>query len=330
MLAGASVESIRIAEEALAMAEALGLDELSAHALDNIGTAKANSGDASGLQDLERAIEIALAAGSSEVARAANNLAVSVWSLGDLRRGLSLMDDAVAHGERLGMTSLVRFSQNVKHWFLFRVGEWDTALPYTEQFLAEVEAGKPHYHEGGMLLRRAGVRLARDDLDGALDDIRKTVLLARQAGDPQQRVPWLCGCARLFVEAGELETARQLVPEALEAGSSFESWALAELGLVARELECADELLELVAQTKWTAAARALARDDFVQGADLLGEIGDEELEAVARIRAAEQLVAAGRRAEADEQLRLSLAFWHRAGAPRYIRQAEALLAAAS
>ncbi len=80
MLAGVEDEAIRIGEQVLAMAEELGLEELRAHALVNIGTARANMGDATGLQDLERAVEIAAAAGSAEVARAYNNLAVSAWS----------------------------------------------------------------------------------------------------------------------------------------------------------------------------------------------------------------------------------------------------------
>ncbi len=123
MLAGADDEAIRIGQEALGMAEGFGLVELQAHALINIGTAKVNLGDASGLEDLERAIEIALAAGSSEVARATNNLAVSVRFLkGDLRRCLALLDEAVAHAERLGMANLLRFSQNVRLWVLFLVG----------------------------------------------------------------------------------------------------------------------------------------------------------------------------------------------------------------
>ena len=62
----------------------------------------------------------------------------------------------------------------------------------------------------------------------------------------------------------------------------------------------------------------------------MLDEIGDAELEALARLRAAEQLIAEGRRAEADEQLQRSLAFWRSVGATRYIREGEALLAAAS
>jgi hypothetical protein len=52
--------------------------------------------------------------------------------------------------------------------------------------------------------------------------------------------------------------------------------------------------------------------------------------EAQARLRAAEQLVATGRRAEADVQLQKSRAFWLSVGATRYIRQCEALLAASA
>jgi tetratricopeptide (TPR) repeat protein len=297
-----------------------------------MGTAKLNGGDSSGLGDLERAMEIAAAAGSSEVARAANNLAVSFWTLGDLRHAIVLLDDAIAHAERVGWSNLVRFSRNVKHFLMLRAGGW-TVLPHIEEFLAQVEAGEPHYHEGGMRLNRALVRLARDDVDGALDDVRKAIRLARRAGDPQQRVPWLCIATRLLVEAGELGEARQLVPEALQAVGAVASWAFVELALAAQKVGFTEDVAELVRngpQTKWAEATQALVQDDFVLGADLLGEIGDEELEALARIRAAEQFAAAGRRAEADEQLRLSLSFWQRAGAPRYIRKAEALLAAAS
>jgi class 3 adenylate cyclase/tetratricopeptide (TPR) repeat protein len=161
MLGGDEKEAIRIGYEALAMSEELGLPELQAHALNNIGTARANMGDPAGFEDLERAVEIAVAAGSSEVARAANNLAVSVLPLGDVRRASRLMDDAISHAERLGMAHLLRFSRNVKLWLQFQEGHWDAALPPTEEFLAACDAGAPHYHEGGMRIRRASVRLAR-------------------------------------------------------------------------------------------------------------------------------------------------------------------------
>jgi class 3 adenylate cyclase/tetratricopeptide (TPR) repeat protein len=331
MLAGADQEAIRIGGEALAMAKELELPELEAHALTNVGTAKANLGDASGLDDIEHAIEIASAAGSPEIARASNNLAVAVRMLGDLRRGHELMDQAIAHAERVGHVNLLRFSRNVQVWFLFREGFWDEALSPTEEFLAACEAGEPHYHEGGMRLRRAAVRLARDNVEGALDDVRKTLPQARSGGDPQARVPWLAGCARLLVHAGEIDEARPLAREVLSREPL--PWAVGDLALVAEELGCAEQLaeqLERGPQTKWTDASRALLRGDFVGAADLLDEIGDAELEALARLRAAEKLVAEGRRADADEQLERSLAFWRSVRATRYIREGEALLAAAS
>lgn len=45
--------------------------------------------------------------------------------------------------------------------------------------------------------------------------------------------------------------------------------------------------------------------------------------------RAAAVLVGEGRRAEADAELRRSLAFWRSVGADAYVRRGEALLAAA-
>jgi hypothetical protein len=244
------------------------------------------------------------------------------------------MEEAVAHSERLGLASLLRFSRNVRNWLLAREGHWDEALPPIEEFIAACEAGEPHYHEGGMRLRRAVIRLGRDDVQGALEDIRKIVPLARRAGDPQQRVPWLRGCACLLVEAGHAEEARQLAEEVLSPGRiALVDLALVDLALVADELGWVDQLataLERGTQTKWTQAASAIVQGDVVLGAELLHEIGDAELESTARMRAARRLVAEGRRAEADEQLQRSLEFYRSVGATRHIRQAKELRAEAS
>ena len=66
---------------------------------------------------------------------------------------------------------------------------------------------------------------------------------------------------------------------------------------------------------------------ELERAAEMFVQIGSMPDEARARLRAAEQLVASGRRAEADEQLQRSLAFWRSVGATRYIREGEALLA---
>ena len=328
-LAEESEEAIRVGREALAMAEALGLDEIRAHALDNIGIGKFNLGDLTSLEDLEESIEIALAARSPEAARAYNNLGAFVWQLGDFRRACTLIDEAVAVGDRFGNEAVAKYSRILQIQQLFGKGEWDEALRSADAFLAACEAGESHYLESGIRQERADVRLARDDLEGALDDLAKMLGPARNAGDPQALVPALVGAARLHVEVGRLEEAKELAREALAEAPA--SWGFNDLAWVAAELGCVTvlhERLERVPmQSKWVDATRALLSRDFATAAAVYDDMGVLDREALARLRAAEQLVADGRRAEADEQLRKSLAFWRSVGATRYLRQGEALLA---
>ena len=69
---------------------------------------------------------------------------------------------------------------------------------------------------------------------------------------------------------------------------------------------------------------------DFPEAATIYDTMGAARMAALARLRAAEVLVEAGRRAEADEQLQRALAFFRSVRATRYIRQGEALLAASA
>ena len=99
----------------------------------------------------------------------------------------------------------------------------------------------------------------------------------------------------------------------------------------ARLLDLGNELIDALAdhpQTPWTAAARAYAQGDFIAAAEILHQTGSKPEEAEARLRAAEQLVRMGHRAEADTQLQQALDFYRSVGATRYIRDCEALLTA--
>ena len=98
MLAERDEEAIEVAREALAMAEALGLDEIRAHALDNLGCARCNAGDLTGLRDLERSIAIASELNSPEAIRGHTNLATQYAILGDLRRAAEVVEQGIALG----------------------------------------------------------------------------------------------------------------------------------------------------------------------------------------------------------------------------------------
>jgi hypothetical protein len=72
--------------------------------------------------------------------------------------------------------------------------------------------------------------------------------------------------------------------------------------------------------------AAAILEGDFERGADISARDGFVVDEAM--LRAAEALVEAGRRAEADVQLQKALTFYRSVRAARFIREGEALLAA--
>jgi hypothetical protein len=82
--------------------------------------------------------------------------------------------------------------------------------------------------------------------------------------------------------------------------------------------------------TRWLDAARAYGSGAFEEAADIYVEIGSVPDEAYARLRAAEALIEAGRRVEADAQLQRALAFYRSVGATAYITEGESLFAASA
>jgi hypothetical protein len=68
----------------------------------------------------------------------------------------------------------------------------------------------------------------------------------------------------------------------------------------------------------------------FEEAADILADMGVIPEEAFVRLRAAEVLLDAGRRAEAAAQLQRALAFYRSVGATAYIRDGESLFAASA
>jgi len=334
MLAGAYEEAIRIGGEALAMAEQLGLDELRAHALNNIGTAKSFFGDPEGITDLERGLDIALAVRSPEAARVLNNLGAALATAGEISRARHYFGEAVRVGDELGAVSLARYSRAIYIAQLLTSGAYEEGLRQADAYIADRDTGVSDYAELQVRRNRARARFARGDVDGALDDVGRALEAARPAKDPQVLIPTLAIAARIYTELGRDEEARLLAAELLEHFRSSAEWRLFDFVWVAERLGCSGELAQLLeqapAQTRWKSAFLAVLARDYETAADLFDVIGALNFEADARLRAAEKLVAEGRRLEADEQLGKALDYYRSVSATRYISEAEALLAAAS
>ena len=324
-------EALALGREALRLAEELALDDIRVHSLTTIGLARWDLGDDDGRRDLERALESGVAARSPDAGRAAHNLGVGLFLRGDIARFRELQAEGLTYDERFGNPGLARFSRGGLTGTAYFVGDWVEAQRAADAFLAECEVA-PHYMEPQTRAFRALIRLARDDVDGAMADIERTIALLESQTDPQARSS-LAVAAVMFVELGD----PRALPTALEVLEirfigQPEPFSIAFLPMFDLPSQIRERLAEVLAEpeagTSWLDAARGAFEGRFAEAADLFGRMPLRPAEAHARVRAAEQLVAAGRRAEADEQLQRALAFWRSVGATRYIRQAEKLLAA--
>ncbi|HEU0247630.1 MAG TPA: adenylate/guanylate cyclase domain-containing protein [Gaiellaceae bacterium] len=338
MLAGRSDDAIRTGSEALAMAEELGLHGIRAHALNNIGTAKANTGDRSGLDDLRKSIDISLEHNLPEARRGLNNLASLVFSFGDIRRAEALSRDSAEVSERFGIIAAAYWDRAELAFCSYYAGRWDEAMRELDSLIEQSEEETRHYMEAACRDIRSRMSLARGDVGGAVNDVTVMLELAAGIKDPQVVHPSRATAANLFVVAGRLEDASTQVDALLaeledENLADVNFWApylAAAMDALGRGQEFLERAPGLGTATPWLEAASCWVRGEFGRAADLFGEIGSLPDEALARLRAAEKLVAAGRRSEADEQLARALAFWRSVGATRYIRDGEALLAQAS
>ena len=333
LMMGNDDRAIGLATESLHLAEELGLEACRARNLNTIGCGKVKSGDRSGLEDLERAAEIGAAANSHEEVSALANLQTMVGMLGDLRQAAQLQERALTAARRQGVAGFISWQEAELAMILYWQGRWADALTKAEAFIDAAESGSPHYMETVCRYIRAAIRLAVGDTEGALADARRATELARPIKDPQVVHVAIAFEGRAELAAGHVEPANALAEELLEAwrfqgvNPQLESvdgaWLLVGLGR-AKELE---EAIERAVQMLWHDAARRIAVGDAAGAAEVYAEIGSVPDEAYARLRAADDLVRRGRRAEADAQLRLALPVFAQLGASAWQAEAESLLA---
>jgi hypothetical protein len=333
MLSREDDDAIVTGREALSIAERLGLDDVRAHVLNTVGCARFQIGDADGLADLERSIEIALASSPHMAPVAYNNLGQMLGVGGDLRRDEELRLEAAALAERFGDGATIRFQRGLETQFDYAAGRWDDSLRKAEAFIAECEAGSPHYLEASSFAVRALIGLARGDVERATADSRRSERLARDSGDPQILLPALGVRLRIERELHRTRAAATIASEVIAIPPDHTTppaaievaWAADQLGLV----EAARDWIRRIAfASKWSEATLAILDGDLEGAAALFAEIGSLPDEAGTRLAAARALIADGRHTQANLQLERALDFYRSVRATAYVRDAEELHAA--
>ena len=333
-IAGETTEGRRLAEAAFAIATELELDELRAHALTTIGMAKNDVDDASGIPDMERALEIAVAADSPVAGAIVNNLGVFATYAGDFPRTDELYAESLRISERYGDAGGVRFVRGNRIWIDYMLGRWDLALASADAFIAECEAGSPHTLEVLVREVRAALSVARGNRERALRDQLRALELAPSKYDPWQRLGSLAGAVAIYADIGQLDQARalalQVPPLVREVGMHG---ALTRLGPFAEMLGIRDDLRDAVAAGAgpgvpwWRTVVEHILAGELGAAADIVETAGSPSIEANLRKHAGLRMLAAGRTADAEVQLARALAFYRTVDASGYIAQIESALA---
>jgi tetratricopeptide (TPR) repeat protein len=291
--------------------------------------------------------------GDPAASRGYNALAQIAKARGEHTRVLELLEEAERLGQRLGNPYWLKFIQAQLIEIIWMTGRWDEALRRTDQFLGESRPGSPHVVDPWVRQMRAAALIARDDEEGALDDIAKALTLARKDDEPDRLLMDLGNTIRLYVELGQIDRAQALTEEVrshkpdLVARYALFCLALHKeaLGLTNHDLEVyfvperADAQRDAQGlrqplpasgrtSTFWFQVCRLIVAGDLERLTDLAAKRGDFQLEAEVRLRAAKQALHEGRHEEAAAQADKALTFYRSVGATRYIREAETLLAA--
>jgi class 3 adenylate cyclase/tetratricopeptide (TPR) repeat protein len=338
MVSSRSSDAIRVGREALAVADALGVDDIRTSALNSVGTARINLGDLGGFDDIERSIEVAETANLPwHLARGNVNLGVSLFYAGDMRRALEVHERNLAYARRIGMEGGIIWNKAEVAFDLLLLGRWDESLAIVDAEIARMEAGAPHYLEVQHRQTRARIRLGRGDPSGALADADRGVEVGRSARDPQALLPTLAERGRVLMLIGRTDEAVASIQEILDSMGPQPvmdwAWWIVPAAIVFAEVGRAQEILALGGEelpSRWIQAGRHWAAGDLSRAADVFGEIGSAPDEAYARMKHAERLAVDGRAAEAERDLARAAELYRAMGATAYLDQAEGVLASSA
>ena len=328
-LAGHPAESLVHSDAAIALADSLGLQDVRAAAMVNAATARPLLGDMQWRQGFEEATKAARAAGVPyDVVRSLGNASSWCHLYGELDEALRLWDEAHQESIAFGQTGFARWFRGVHTKLLYELGRWDDSKAANDAFLAEVEAGAPHYLAVQAYSVRSMLALGRDDDEGALAATEQALELVAHHSDPQSLYPVYSTAAHVFTELGQTERAREpaevflaSIVDAVTQPTSFEASTHHTLAFALTALGSGDRLAAGLppSDVPWSHAALAFAQGDELGAAAILGGIGAVASEAFCRLSAA--------RAGDPSQLEPALAFYRSVDATRYVREAESLLA---
>ncbi|MBV8301216.1 MAG: AAA family ATPase [Candidatus Dormibacteraeota bacterium] len=241
--AAAYGEAIDAADRALRLAADLRLPE-PARALGYRGYAAALTGEARGLEDMRRALDLALEYGNAnDAAVLYNNLALATGQYQALQAALDVCDEGIAFCERHGISTAPLIG-GTKLSFQASAGRWDDALAAMQKPNGEADAS----HSDAFNLETQSVRLGLTRMRGENYEPQaaaQLVAAARNDREPQALVMALTEAAQAVMAGGQTAQTKALLEElAQTSGTRDDPYYAAHLpGLVRSALAANDPAL---------------------------------------------------------------------------------------
>ena len=263
MLADESAEALVAGDKALALARALGDTEIESHVLNNVGTAKLVTRDASGRADLERSLALALAGGFHEhAARAYGNMATSAARARDFDRAKRYFSEGIAYCEERDLYSWVRYMTASRAETLLAQGEWAAAAEAAELISQDIEIAAVARIPALIVLAR--VRLRRGD-PGVSKTLNEAARLAFASGELQRIAPVVAARAEAAWIEGTLADSLDEIRRGYAMTRKIsDGWMQGELAFWLWRAGCPEEATEHIARPwalqiagDWQAAAAA-------------------------------------------------------------------------
>jgi hypothetical protein len=224
MLREQSDEAIAAADAALPIVEEFGGPGDLALTLAARGVGRSDRGDAGGLADLRRGLDVVLDAGSASAPIAAINLASPLWIYEGPAAGLEVYEIGVREAERRGQTTV--WVKREMPWVLTDLGRWDHALGVAEEALEGGRASGAVDTIAMAATSAATIHVRRGDVASAGALVDEILEIVHASLEPQVRDPGLGAAAEVRLAQHRPADALDLLREvaASHASGMFTSW----------------------------------------------------------------------------------------------------------
>lgn len=229
MLAQDAPVAIEWGERAIAMATDLQADDIRAHALINVGTARYERGEEVGRSMLEEAFLLAREIGADDDAvRSLTNLGWTAWTHHDLATAETNLETGIAFASERDLTAMELYQRAIRASVLLARGRLHDARSEAEG-LATLPAAISATRVVALTTVGRAITIMGDDATAVLDELHR---LASGMGELQRVGPALAAMAEAAWLGGDLAgllpDLRRVFGEAMARG---DRWTAGELGL---------------------------------------------------------------------------------------------------